>query len=196
LESRVSVLNVVGLKWILEAGKCEKGKLYEEIEECKQLLVTNGCNPRFALSYSLVLVFGRKISSRFFPTFDFQTYIINQIKNEAEVEHNESLATQFFETIEGLQSASDRPKIDGTHMLKEGNELYIWFSHIFRIYSSENKLKEDFSKAAVLHAIKEEPYYLRSDRKGLGVRGVQRRVLVLDIDKAPDSIKNIAEFLG
>ena len=100
--------------------------------------------------------------------------------------------SQFWELVEGIM-AQENSSITDKHIVREGNKAHIWFPEVFRAVKDETRGKFAFSKNAVLSAIREEPYYVSNDKKiSVGLDGVRRLVMTLDLEKAPDSIRNIA----
>jgi hypothetical protein len=66
---------------------------------------------------------------------------------------------------------------------------------VFKQVLDDTRGRFAFSKNAVLSAIREEPYFVSDERKvKMGLNGIRRVVLTLDMSLAPDTIKNIGEF--
>ncbi len=77
--------------------------------------------------------------------------------------------------------------------MAEGDQLHIWYAHVFRVVQDANRGANMFSRNAILNALKEESYFISDTKKiQMGLNGTRRMVVTLDLTKAPDSIKNIA----
>jgi hypothetical protein len=110
---------------------------------------------------------------------------------------SETTVAQFLETVESIQSQEGVQKLTMNHIIREDNLLHIWFPHVYRVVNEAYHGKFQFTKNAVLAAMREEPYYVGEDRKvTMGINGVRRVVVTLDLNKAPDSIKNIGQYNG
>jgi hypothetical protein len=108
------------------------------------------------------------------------------------------MGLQFFNIVEGLQ-VGDRPILTAEHIHTEGKYVYMWFAEIFRIVqdSTSRVAAEKFSRNALLQSIREEPWCVRQEvRKPIGVSNVRRRCVQIEIDKAPEVIKNIVACCG
>lgn len=79
--------------------------------------------------------------------------------------------------------------------MADGNLVHVWFPAVYKAVVDDSRGKFPFSKNAVISAIREEPYFVSDDRKvKMGMNGARRIVLTLDMDKAPDVIKNIGNY--
>jgi hypothetical protein len=84
------------------------------------------------------------------------------------------------------------PKLTTAHIIREGNLLHVWFPHVYRVVQEAYNGRFAFTKNAVLSQLREEPYFVSDVRKiSMGLDGVRRVVITLDLNKAPDVIKNI-----
>jgi hypothetical protein len=55
---------------------------------------------------------------------------------------------------------------------------------------------EKFSSKAISESLKEEPYFVSHGRTTLGIHETQRRVVTVDVTKAPVPLQNIANYLS
>jgi hypothetical protein len=126
------------------------------------------------------------------PDFDYKDFLVAAAKREATYQKADTTLMQFFELVEAIQ-AQENPRITNNHIMADGEKLHIWFPAVYKIVQDEARGKFPFSKNAVLSAVREEAYFLSDEKKvQMGMNGVRRVVLTLDLTKSPDSIKNIA----
>ncbi len=190
MESHKSDFSGIGLQWILESTMNPIGPIFARMQEIKTWLVENGCKQRVAMNWGQVAAFGEIIAKEYFPGFDFVEYVGNQAFVEAEEQESDNEVAQFFQIVEGLQSM-ENPKIDGKHVkVATGNILHLWITEIFRIVEKESVAgtRERFSRKAFTLLLKEEPWVLGDDR-AIMQDGVQRRVLKINLDSAPECIQ-------
>jgi 5S rRNA maturation endonuclease (ribonuclease M5) len=194
IEDMKADLSAIGAKWIVDSTKVDKVELIQEILEFESFIKQGGCKSRTSKNWASVGYFAKQFAEKYFPTFDFTTYVSNISKEDTIEQEKEDMVLQFFNFVETLQ-VGERPKITVDHMRKEGNKLYIWFPAVFNIVQAEQRgPREDFSKGAILGALREEKYFVAECKKNLGLNSVQRRVTVLDLDTAPETVQNIANF--
>ncbi len=189
-------LSAIGARWIVESSTIDKNKLIDEVVEYENFIRNNIGKARTSKNWASVGYFAKQFAEKYFPNFDFNDYIIKVSKEDIVEQEEGDMVIQFFNFIETLQ-VGDRPKITTDHIRKEGDEIYVWFPAVFQIVQTESRgIKEDFTKYAILSAIREEPYYVGERKKNMGINPVQRRVIVLKLENAPEAIQNIANFYG
>jgi hypothetical protein len=194
IEGHKSDLSSIGFDWILESGKVDVPEMIRGIEALNKELRNSGCDQRTSINWAVVGVIGMALAGKYFPGFDFNAYLKSACQSDTIEQQNDDMVVQFFGTVEGLQ-VGENAKVTADHILREGNKLYVWFAEVCRQVDAVSRgAKEEFSKKAILEALREEDYFLGEDRKELGLHPVRRRVIVLDLDKAPFSIQNIGNF--
>lgn len=190
-------LSCIGFDWIVESTTVTQEELSEQLDFLDSHLRAKGCNQRISKNWASVGLFGLQIAKKYFPKFDYETYLINTSKSDTVEQSLDDKVMQFFEVIEGMQVASN-PKITSDHLKAEGNTLFIWYAELYRLVQAESKsqaVKEEFSKNAIKHAIIEEDYCMDKDAKiALGINQTVRRGILLDLRKAPEVIKNIGRY--
>ncbi|MNK09938.1 DNA primase [compost metagenome] len=193
IEDHRHLFTGISYYWILDSIKADIGELKAAIRELDKLLVANGCSRRTSKNWAVMGVFAMALAERYVPDFDFKAYLIKACTEEATKQREDTTVAQFFELVEALQ-ASEHPRINNNHVLTEGNLLHIWYPAVYKAVVDDNRQRFPFSKNAVLSAIKEEPYFHSDSMKvKMGLNGIRRIVLTLDLTKAPDTIKNIAQ---
>lgn len=195
LEERRHLFSGVTYHWILEAADEDKEALKEEIRELDKLLVREaGCSQRTSKNWAVAGVFAQRLAKKYLPDFDFTKYLFAASTEEAVSQKQDTTVMQFFEHVEAMQ-AGEFAKINNAHIISEGNLVHIWFPAVYKAVMDDSRGKFPFSKNAVISAIREEPYFVNDDRKvKMGLNGSRRIVLTLDMDKAPDTIKNIGDY--
>lgn len=199
IDSRKDELSAIGYKWILESVNENHTELLREVDALdRELVLTAKCSSRKSKMWAILGVFAIRLASRFFPQFDMKKYLFDMSAKDSIAQKSETTVSQFFETVESIISQEGIPKITTAHIVQETNNegkyLQLWFPHVYRIVNETYHGRFAFSKNAVLAALREEPYFVSDTRKvSMGLGDVRRTVVTLDLDKAPDVIRNIAE---
>lgn len=197
IEARKDWLPSIGYKWICDSGQVDKAELVRQLSEKEGYLRDKGINPRTAIIWSIVYIFGMKLCDAYFPDFDYEAFILQEAMSDVESQEEDDTLTKFWEIVEGMQ-AEERAKITGDHIRREGGELYVWYADIQRIVEKEApySAREKFSSRAVREMIREQPYFVKEDRRTMGVGEKQRRVMILDLTCVPEVLQRIADYLG
>jgi hypothetical protein len=122
---------------------------------------------------------------------------LTQVASISQTEQQEdSTLLQFWGDIEGMQVA-ERSVITSDHFRRVGDELYVWFSDLYRLFEREGRSanKQRFSKNALLAALREEDCYIREGREAFGMSANYHRCVVLKISTSNEIVKSIAKFL-
>jgi hypothetical protein len=74
----------------------------------------------------------------------------------------------------------------------------VWYADIQRIVEKDApySAREKFSSRAVREMIREQPYFVKEDRRVMGMGEKQRRVMILDLTSVPEVLQRIADYLG
>jgi 5S rRNA maturation endonuclease (ribonuclease M5) len=195
LEDRRHLFSGIVYHWILQAADENDESLKDEIRELDKLLVKEAhCSQRTSKNWAVIGVFAKRIADKYMPEFDFKQYLFKASSEEATSQKQDTTVMQFFELVEGMM-AQEHPKVTIQHVITDGNLVHIWFPAVYKQVLDDSKGKFPFSKNAVLSAIREEPFFVSDDRKvKMGLNGIRRIVLTLDMSKAPDVIKNIGQY--
>ena len=154
-----------------------------------------GFNSRAAKTWGIVYYFGSLLCEKFSPGFDYRSYILSSVEDDSISQDQDDTLTKFWETIEGMYS-EERAKINSDHLKRDGDDLYFWYAEAFRQFSYQQpRNQEPFSSSAIRELIREQPYFKKEDRERMGIRETIRRVMILDISRAPEVIKRIADGL-
>lgn len=196
IDDRSRDLPAIGYHWITSSSETDRKELITEIKSLDTLLRNNGISSRTSLNWAIVAYFGNKLCSQYMPEFNYMEYLYSAAREDIEKQKEDDTITEFWGYVEGIQS-EERSRITGDHIRRVGNELYVWFPEIFRIVQKEeSRLKDTFSKRAIMEALREEDYFLREDRIRMGIKEDLRRGIVLDLTKAPEIIQQIAGALS
>lgn len=196
LKDKRAELPAVGYHWIVNRHKYQRPAVVTDLRAMDKDLRAHGASPRTSLNWAVVAIFGRKLAEQYIPEFDFMGYIYDRSKEDTNEQQEDNALNDFWSLIEGLQT-EERARIGTDHFERRGNDLVIWFPEVFRVAQREDPRGRDaFSKKAILGGIHEEPYFIRDDRLRVGLSETIRRVIVVDIDKAPEPLQHIASYLG
>ncbi len=191
-------LSSIGYKWVLESVNEDHSKLKAEIKKLdRELIVEAKCSSRKSKNWAVVGIFALRLAEKYMPEFDMKKYLFDVSAKDSDAQKGETTVAQFFETVESIMSQEGYPKLTSSHIQREGsnnNLLNIWFPHVYRVVQEAYHNKFAFTKNAILAQLKEEPYFVSDSRKvSMGIDGVRRMVITLDLTKCPDVIKNIAK---
>jgi hypothetical protein len=198
IDSRKGLLSSIGYKWILESVNEDHVKLRAEIKALdKELITAAGCSARKSKNWAVVGVFAIRLAEQYFPGFDMKKYLFEISTQDSNDQKGETIVAQFFETVESVMSQEGTPKLTMAHIVTEGHLLHIWFPHVHRVVNEVYNGRFAFTKNAILAQLKEEPYFVSDTKKmTMGSNGIRRVVVTLDMNKAPDVIKNIGQCNG
>lgn len=195
IDARKSDLSSIGYKWIIESVNEDHAKVLADIRKLdKELIVQAKCSSRKSKNWACVGLFAMRMAERFFPDFDMRKYLYEVSTKDSENQKNETTVSQFFETVESIMSQEGIQKLTTSHIQRHDNLLHIWFPHVYRVVQDAYNNRFAFTKAAILAQLREEPYFVSDTHKiSMGLNGVRRVVVTLDLDKAPDGLKNIGQ---
>jgi 5S rRNA maturation endonuclease (ribonuclease M5) len=196
IDSRRRDLPSIGYHWILDSTKTSVSELVSEVKRLDGVLREGGISSRTSLNWAMIAYFGLKLASKYMPEFNYMEYMFEAAREDVERQTEDNTLTEFWNVVEGLQSAGESPKINSTHLKREGDNLYVWMAEVFRIVQKEEVKKDAFSKRAVMESLREEDYFKEETREKMGMGEVQRRVFVLDLSKAPEVVQQIASMLA
>lgn len=196
LDSRCHEFSSIGYKWILESSKANMKDLVAEVKDLDLKLITQaGCTSRKSKLWSIVGLFALKLGQKYAPDFDMEAHLFKVAAADSSEQKSETTLAQFFERVESIMSQEGHPKITNNHIIVDGNMLHIWFPHVYRVVNESCNGSFAFTKSAVVSALREESYFVSDNKKiSMGGNGVRRICVTLDLDKAPDTIKNIAQM--
>jgi hypothetical protein len=195
IDSRRRELPAIGYHWITNIHKENVSEIVKEIKRLDGVLRENGISSRTSLNWAIIAYFGLKLCEKYMPEFNYLEYLYSAAQEDVERQQEDDTLTEFWSVVEGIQS-EERPRINSTHLKRVDDKLYVWFAEIFRILERENiRGKDMFSKRAILEALREEPYFIETDRLKMGMSETVRRIVILDLNKAPDLVQQIASAL-
>jgi 5S rRNA maturation endonuclease (ribonuclease M5) len=194
LEDRRHLFSGVTYQWILDSCDADHEALKNEIRELDKELVREAhCSQRTSKNWAAIGIFAKRLGDKYLPDYDFKKFLFQTSAEEALKQKADTTVMQFFEIVEAMQ-AQEHMKITTQHIIREGNLLHIWYPAVFKQVMDDTRGRFPFSKNAVLSAIREEPYFVSDDKKiKMGLNGIRRVVLTLDMTNAPDTIKNIGQ---
>lgn len=200
MESRLTEFSAIGYDFILNSVREDTKVLSEELKALDMRLITEaGCTSRKSKLWSIIGVFALRLGKQFVPEYDIEKHLFKVAASDSVQQKSETTLSQFFERVESIVSQEGIPKITYEHMKVENIDgrphLHMWFAHIYRMVVDSYSGRFPFSRNAILSALREEPYFVSDDRKlSLGLNSSSRRLVVtLDLTKASDTVKNIAD---
>lgn len=198
MEERLSpMMSNMMYYWILDSCKVDKKSVLAGIRELDEQLIAAGCSNRISKVWSSAAYFAKQLADKFFPEYDFMDYLVKSCTEEQKQQKNDNTLSSFMEMMEIVHGRGDvqNPAIGSHNVRAEGDLVHIWFPSVFKEVTDANRERGKWSKNAILRAIREEPYYVSDDKKvTMGISGVRRTVLTLDLTKAPIYIKNIVSY--
>lgn len=196
--ARKDELSSIGYGWILESMQRDHAPLISYWRALDKKMVERGCEARSAKNWAIIGTFGKELADEYFPTMDYEEQLIEIARKDSQSQAQDDTIYRFFTDLEGLY-LQERVGLTGDHLKREGDTLYIWFREVFRIVKDNQKLtvnsEERFSENAVRESLKDEEWYLGEDREPMGVSETRRRVCIIDLKRAPETIQNIANAL-
>jgi 5S rRNA maturation endonuclease (ribonuclease M5) len=194
IDERKETLSAIGFQWIQEAVAMDNNALRASIKALDRALVIEAkCSSRKSKNWAVVGHFALELGAKYIPEFNMKEYLFKASTQDSLVQKSETTVSQFFEVLESVMSQEGLAKITTEHITTEGDLLHIWFPHVYRVVQEGCRGKFSFSKHAVLNAIKEEEYFVSEVKKvQMGINGVRRVVISLDLKKCPDTLVNIS----
>lgn len=196
ISDRAANLHNVGFQLIMNSLTVDFDEMWAKVLTQVEVLREGGISSRTSILWGLIYAFSLEIIKDFGIDFDYHSYILATANEDYDSQKEETLSHHFWNIAEGLQTAQN-PILTGEHFRREKDTLYVWYIEVFRLIDRAlGHHEEKFSASAIREAIREEPYYIESCRVGMGVNDVQRRVIALDLTKAPTALQNIGSYLG
>jgi 5S rRNA maturation endonuclease (ribonuclease M5) len=197
IETRKYDLKAIGELWISTASDLSIAAIRKDIDDFEAVMRKADIPSRPARNWACAAIFANRLCQKYVPDFNYMEYLFKSAKEDAEEQIEDDTLTNFWEVIEGIQTMEHSPILPD-HISRRGDELLVWFAEVFRAFQKEGPYssRDRFTKRAVLESIREKQYFKREDRIVMGMRGVQRRIIVLDIPKCPDVLQSITNYLG
>jgi hypothetical protein len=184
--------------WILDSCNEDKKEIMTEIRKIDRRLVENGCSNRISKVWAGAAYFALKMAEVYYPDFDFVAWLVKASSVENASQKGDTTLSRFWIELENLQGREDSPISDGhvSRDMRDPNLINIWYQAVFK--EVNDRIRESdkrFSKHAILHAMREESYFISEDRKvNMGMLQTRRTVVTLDLTKAPDYVRNLVGF--
>lgn len=181
--------------WLKESITTDIKDVLAGIRALDKSLVSAGCSNRISKVWASAGYFGMKLSEKYFPDFDFKSYLIDMCILEQKQQSGDTTLNQFFNDLAAIH-ARQNSRITDQHVMRDGDLAHIWFPATFKEVEADIRIKEGkWSKNAVLRAIKDEPYYVSDNKKiCMGINGVRRVVLTVDLKRAPESLQQMLGY--
>jgi len=195
-EDHKPLLSNIGFRWILESTRADINVILKGIKDLDKALTEAGCSKRISKIWAAAGYFGRILSEKYYPDYDYMSQLVAICKKEQDRQVSDSTLSQFFEVVEMVQARENTP-LTKSLICRKGHFLYMWFPAVYR--EVQKDLRQDsnsFSKSSILCAMIPEPWFKRSDQKiSMGNSGEERRVVItIDLREAPDVLKRIARY--
>ena len=185
--------SAITLKWVVEKNDQSVKNLLADIETLKDEL-TSKCelDTRLAEVYAVPIAAFLSIKK----DEEFYKWAIEEAKRDKQSKEEEQILNRFLDDFEALVRKGDIP--EGYYEVDQfKGEIRLYFSGIYNIWQKDFRLRtgeNPFPRQTILDHFKEEEYYIECDRRY--IHGKQQRALVLDLDKSPDSLKNLSKENG
>jgi hypothetical protein len=195
-QSNATSLSNIGYWWIKDSCEVSMPDMMEEISQIDKRIRAAGCSARLSKNWAATGYFGEQLCQRYCPDFDFLAYLVSETKEEHDKQVDDSTVNGFIEQIDIMMS-QDNPKITHNHVRVDidAGRVYIWYSAVFAIIKDSSR-GASWSRNAILRSMREEPWFISDSQKvAMGIDGVRRTVVSIDLNLAPDSIKSLAKCL-
>ena len=196
ISSRSHLLPALGNKWIQESIDLDKNELAKKVHECCERVMSNDVKHRFGINYALMKVMADEYAQELFPEFKWEEYIIQMAKRSQNDADREDVVAKYFEIAETLTMGRN-PAIDADYFRIEDNYLLLHFVGVFnKVVEEMNRLRssEAFSQNTVRKRFEEQGWYVKTERKRFGLKNEQKRIMFIDLDKAPEYIRTFAKY--
>lgn len=197
MQKNCTSFSAITYRWIQDACMRDLGQLFKDMSEIEVALKNAGCTSRVSKNWAAAGYFGNELAKKFCPDFNFMEYLVFATTEDQKEQEEESTLNNFWELVEILASDEERPRVNDTmYRVDEARKvIYIWFPAVFNAVIDSQRGKFNWAKNSVLRSIKEEPYFVTDkDKVGLGLAGKRRRVITLDLTRAPSSLKGLADL--
>lgn len=190
-------LRGIGYYWLKNYGKISDSTLIREYKNFDTVMRNAGIEGRTSKNWAMVVPFALRLTERYMPEFNYMEYLFAAVKQDVQEQAEDDTLMQFWEVIEGMQS-SERALINSDHLKRDEDKLYVWFGEVYRLFEKDSNasIRERFTRRASLGMLREESYFIEETRHKMGVNENMRRVVVIDLTKAPEVVQNIANCLG
>lgn len=197
-------LSNIGYRWIVESCSESEEEIIKGMDSIDKNLRLAGCSSRISKNWSAAGYFGDRIARKFCPDFNFIEYLALESKEEQNEQSQSNTLNHFLQLVEIAANKKDNPLVNDTNFTrgtgplkdptKEGPVLHLWFGGIFDAIESQRKVGFSWSRHAILNMLKEQDYYISNNKKvTMGGNGRRQVAVTLDLEKCPDSLKNLAK---
>lgn len=194
LQENTHLFSSIMYYWMIDSLKEDKKVIIHGIRQLDRLLVKAGCSNRISKVWASAGYFGMKLCEMFCPEYNYVEYLVKACRIEQAEQTKDNTLMRFFEDIAAIK-VRENSRITTEHIVRDGDLLHIWFSATFKEISEDGKKRKEWSKNAILKAIKEEAYYVSDNKKiHMGLRGARRVVLTLNLRKCPTVLQEMMEF--
>lgn len=180
----------ITLKWILEKNEEGVKSLLDDIEALKdELTGKHGLDTRLAEVYAIPI--GAFLSIH--KDQGFFDWAINEANRDKQSKEEEQILNRFMDDIEALVRKGEIPE-QYFEVDQFKGEIKLYFNGIHNIWQKDFRLRtgeNPFPRQTILDHLREEEYFVEYDR--CYIHGKQQRALVLDLNKAPDSLKSLSK---
>lgn len=177
--------------WLITNYERLKPQILANIAELKQALLALDVSDRTAENWAIC---AGAFDTVVLQDAEFIRWVGETCKEIKQAGEEEHMLNQFWEDVSVLCSQGELGLRD---MKVENGNLYVWFSSVYDTWAVHFKKKtgrEPFDKQSIMKYLQEEPYYQGINNRRL--KGTQRRCVVIDVDKANEIIKEIADYIA
>lgn len=166
------------------------------VSQLREFFISENIKPRQAENFAAVVA-GRKLLDKYISYDEnFEKWMLDLVKKEKKKAEEETPVTIFWETIEALISKGEiNNKTNYIKLDKESGLVYIWFAGLFKEFEKDIRFRKNISitsRQTILDQMSEEPYFIER-KKSKRIYGQTRTCIILDYDKCPRKVKEMAK---
>ncbi len=182
--------SAITLKWIVEKNEKSIKNLLADIETLKDELTGKyGLDTRLAEVYAVPIAAFLSIKK----DEGFFTWAIEEAKRDKQSKEEEQILNRFLDDFEALVRKGEIS--EAYYEVDQFNgQIRLYFNGVYNIWQKDFRLRtgeNPFPRQTILDHFREEEYFIEYDRRY--IHGKQQRALVLDLNKSPDSLKNLSK---
>ena len=166
-----------------------KPAVLANIAGLKRVMLSHGVSDRTAENWAMC---AGAFEAAILEDDGFIPWVIDQAKEIKKAGEAEHMLNVFWNDVLVLATKKD---IGKEHISIMGNELHVWFTGAygaFAVYYRQKTGREPFDEQSIKKYLSDEPYFKGFDRKYFGQK--QKRAAVIDLEQAPETVKEIAEY--
>jgi hypothetical protein len=191
MERNVDHLNAVATSAMLRYDELAPIVVKRTREAFDVFFDQNG-DSRLSLNYAMVTAAFDAVFEGMIDSSELVTYVSTQMASTGAQLAEEHPVNEFWGACEVLHS---RGQITRKHIAQSGDRINIWLSGVYAEYERDYRMRKGAEpphrEIGLRALLGEQEYFAGMERKSIG--GVQRRVVSIRVDKAPDVVLAMAD---